>query len=169
MSQCPHIFKQMAEISLSISVSCCAKLALSFGWSVWSYTCREERLKIALDPDWGVMASCCRKPSIGFHWLFSGKRHLSLWGRWWKRGVWQQSLKRVLGKRKLCPENDWGILASPTSREICWQWPQPDPRVLGRQRYALLERYWCKVSLHIFTLSQAAMLLLILSSSSLWK
>lgn len=41
----------MAEISLSISVSCCAKLALSFGWSVWSYTCREERLKIALDPD----------------------------------------------------------------------------------------------------------------------
>jgi len=43
MSQWSHIYKQMVEISLLISVSCCASVHLCFGLNAWAYTCREKR------------------------------------------------------------------------------------------------------------------------------
>lgn len=76
MSQWPHIFKQMVEISLLISVSCCALVPLCFGLGVWNYTCREKRLKVTLDPgrclaagslplafiSWFLVGAFCTRP-----------------------------------------------------------------------------------------------------------
>lgn len=109
MSQWPHIFKQMVEISLLISVSCCALVPLCFGLGVWNYTCREERLKVTLDP-----GQCLAAGSLP---LFFGKSLLyeALWvveGRYLATSLQGTSWKRI----KLCPKNDWGILPSPTPR-----------------------------------------------------
>lgn len=91
MSQWPHIFKQMVEISLLISVSCCALVPLCFGLGVWNYTCREERLKVTLDP-----GQCLAAGSLP---LFFGKSLMyDMPFEWWKGGIWQHPFKGLLEK-----------------------------------------------------------------------
>lgn len=65
-------------------------------WTVWDYTCREKRIKMSVDAEWGVMVPCCRKPSMGLK---------TLQEEWcpWKRIKW-------------CPMSDWDIVISPTLR-----------------------------------------------------